>query len=73
MSIPNEITLVKVYDKKVVTLISSVSNGTPTDSGKVNQETQEAVLKPKLTMMYNKYMGDVEANDQLLAFQSTHY
>ena len=50
ISIPNEITRVKVYDREVVTLISS-----------------------KLMMMYNKYMGDVEANDQLLAFQSTHY
>ena len=55
MAIPNEITLVKIFDRKVVTLISSVYNGNLTNSGKVNRETQEAILKPKLMLMYKKY------------------
>ena len=68
MSYPNEMALVKIYDRKAFTLISSVYNGNLSNSGKLDRETQEAILKPKLMLMYNKYMGGVDANDQLLKY-----
>ena len=68
MSYPNELSIVKLYDRKVVTLISSTYNGDLTDTGKKDRKPGESIQKPKVMLMYNKYMGGVDANDQLLKY-----
>ena len=52
----------------MVTLISSAYNADMTDTGKKDWKTGEAIKKPKVMLMYNKYMGGVDANDQLLKY-----
>ena len=68
MSYLNDISILKVFDRKAVTLMSRVYNSKNTDSGKKDFQTKETIQKPLVMIKYNKYMGGVDANDQLLKY-----
>ena len=65
-----EITLLKIFDRKPVTLISSVYSSQNIDVGRKHWKTKEVVTKPALMHFYNKYMGGVDCNDQLLQYSA---
>ena len=65
-----EITLLKIFDQKPVTLISSVYSSENIDVGRKHWKTKEVVTKPALMHFYNKYMGGVDCNDQLLQYSA---
>ena len=58
----------KLFDRKAVTLMSTVYNSKNTDTGKKHFQTKETIQKPLIMIKYNKYMGGVDANDQLLKY-----
>ena len=68
MSYLNDISIVKVFDRKAVTLMARVYNSKNTDTGKKHFQTKETIQKPLVMMKYNKCMGGVDANDQLLKY-----
>ena len=68
MSYLYDISVLKVFDRKAVTLMSTVYNSKNTDTGKKHFQTKEAIQKPLAMIKYNKYMGGVDANDQLLKY-----
>lgn len=67
----NEMCMLKVHDRKVVTLVSTVYNSTEVISGKVDRKTKEPIKKPLIMTKYNKFMGGDDANDQL--FKYSHF
>ena len=64
----NNISILKVFNRKAVTLMSTVYNSKNTDTGKKHFQTKETIQKPLIMIKYNKYMGGVDANDQLLKY-----
>ena len=68
MSNLNDISISKVFDRKTVTLMSTVYNSKNTDTGKKHFQTKETIQKSLVMIKYNKYMGGVDANDQLLKY-----
>ena len=64
----DEIVLTKIHDRKVVTFISTVYNAEPVNTTREDRETGEPIKKPLVMTKYNKYMGGVDANDQLLKY-----
>ena len=68
MSYLNDISILKVFDRKAVTLMSTFYNSKNTDTGKNHFQTKETIQKPLVMIKYNKYMGGVDANDQLLKY-----
>ena len=68
MSYLNNISILKVFDRKAVTLVSTVYNSKNTDTGKKHFQTKETIQKPLIMIKYNKYMGCIDANNQLLKF-----
>ena len=68
MAYNNEMVMVKVFDRKVVTLVSTVYNGSKVDTGKIDRKTNKPIKKPLLMTKYNQFMGGVDANDQLLKY-----
>ena len=68
MSYNDEMTVTKVHDRKIVTFLSTVYNADLVDTPRVHHETGEPIQKPLVMTKYNKYMGGVDANDQLLKY-----
>ena len=68
MSYLNNISILKLFDRKAVTLMSTVYNSKNTDTGKKHFQTKETIQKPLIMIKYNKYMGGVDTNDQLLKY-----
>ena len=68
MSYLNDISILKVFDRKAVTLMSRVYNSKNTDSGKKDFQTKETIQKPLVMIKYNKYMGGDDLSDQLLKY-----
>lgn len=68
MSYDNDILALKIFDCKIVTLLSTVYNADLIDTGKTHHQTKEPIKKPKIIVQYNKFMGGVDANDQLLKY-----
>ena len=66
MSYLNDISIEKVFDRKAVTL--TVYNSKNTDTSKKHFQTKETIQKPLVMMKYNKCMGGIDANDQLLKY-----
>ena len=60
--------VLRIMDRKPVTLISTEHSTDLMDTGKKNHKN-EVVMKPAIINWYNKYMGAVDRNDQL-AFYS---
>ena len=59
MSYKDEMCMLKIYDRKVVTLLSTVYNSNNIDTGKKHYKTKEPIEKPFVMTKYNKYMGGV--------------
>ena len=57
MSYLNDISILKVFDRKAVTLMSTFYNSKNTDTGKNHFQTKETIQKPLVMIKYNKYMG----------------
>ena len=58
--------VIKIHGRKPVTLLSTTFTATPRDSGHKHWKTKETIEKPEMMLFYNKYMGGVDVNDQLL-------
>ena len=50
--------------------MSTVYSAKPVTTGKKHWQTKEDILKPELMYFYNKYMGGVDVNDQLLKYSA---
>jgi len=68
MSYDDKMVALKIYDRKVLTLMSTVYNASFVDTGKKHHQTKEPIKKPRVMTQYNKHMGGVDANDQLLKY-----
>ena len=68
MSYGNKISMLKIYDRKPVFLFSTLYNSEKVDTGKINFIIKEVIKKPRMMIQYNKNMGGVDANDQLLKY-----
>jgi len=61
---------IRIFDRKHVALLSTVYNTNAVDTGRKHWETKETVMKPSIIHNYNKYMGAVDCNDQLLKYSA---
>ena len=52
-----DLLLVKLRDRKMVHFLSTISSAAPTDTGKVNRETGQPIMKPALNIEYDQYKG----------------
>lgn len=64
----NNIHAIRIFDRKPVCLLSTVYDTNPVVTGKSHWQTKEPIMKPNLMHNYNKYMGGVDYNDQLLQY-----
>ena len=53
----NEMQVIKIHDRKPVTLLSTTFTATPRDSGHKHWKTKETIEKPEMMLFHNKYMG----------------
>ena len=53
MSYLYDISILKVFDRKAVTLMSTVYNSKNTDTGKKHFQTKETIQKPLVMIKYN--------------------
>ena len=60
----------RILDKKHVTLLSTVYSCKEIDSVKKHWKTKETVTKQEIIHCYNKYMGGVDSNDQLMHYSA---
>ena len=58
----------RILDRKHVTLLSTVYSCKEIDLGRKHWKTKEAVTKQEIIHYYNKYMGGVDSNDQLMQY-----
>ena len=58
----------RIHDRKVVTLMSSVYSSKDVTTGRKHWKTKEDNMKPQIMHKYNTYMGGVDVNDQLLQY-----
>ena len=63
----NSISILKVYDRKAVTSISTVNNSENIDTSKKHFQTKESLTK---ILIYNRCIRPVDANDQLLKYSN---
>lgn len=66
----DKILSLRIHDRKVVTLMSTVYSSNHVAIGKKHWKTKEEITKPELMHQYNKYMGGVDLNDQLLKYSA---
>ena len=55
-------------DRKHITPLSTAYSAQPVLSIKLHWQTKEPIERPKIIHMYNKYMGGVDCNDQLMKY-----
>ena len=70
MTYNDVIVSMKILDRKHVTLLSTVYSCKEIDSGRKHWKTKEAVTKQEIIHYYNKYMGGVDSNDQLMQYSA---
>ena len=70
MTYNDVIVSMRILDKKHVTLLSTVYSCKEIDSGKKHWKTKETVTKQEIIHYYNKYMGGVDSNDQLMHYSA---
>ena len=66
MTYNDVIVSMRILDRKHVTLLSTVYSCEEIDTGRKHWKTKEAVTKQEIIHYYNKYMGRVDSNDQLM-------
>lgn len=62
--------VMRIMDRKAVNIMSNIFSATDLNTGKKHWKSKEDILKPQMMVMYNKYMGGVDANDQLLQYSA---
>ena len=70
MTYSDKLVAIKFLDRKHVALLSTAFNCALTDTDKKHWETNEPVKKLNLVYQYNRYMGRVNCNDQLLKYSA---
>ena len=70
MTYSDKLVAIKLLDRKHVTLLSTAFNCALIDTGKKHWKTNEPVKKHYLVYQYNRYMGGVDCNDQLLKYSA---
>ena len=65
-SYDNQMQVIKIFDRKPVSILSTVYDGEDNDTGKRHWQTKEVIRN--MMIGYNKYMGGADANDQLLQY-----
>ena len=68
MNYDNKIVAHCTLDRKHVTLLSTAYNTQPVLTGKLHWKTKEPIESPTVIHMYNKNMGWVDCNDQLMKY-----
>ena len=63
----------RIVDRKIVTFLSTEHNSTLINTGKVDRETKEPILKPEVMNYYNQFMGSVDLNDQLAKYSAFNH
>ena len=66
----NVIVSMRILDRIHVTLLSTVYSHKEINSGRKHWKTKEAVTKQEIIHSYNKYLGGVDSNDQLLQYSA---
>ena len=66
----NNIVVHRTLNRKHVTIISTTYNAQPVLTGKLHWKTKEPIEHPRILHMYNKYMGGVDFNDQLMKYSA---
>ena len=70
MTYSDKLVAIKFLDRKHVALLSTAFNCALTDTDKKHWKTNEPVKKLNLVYQYNRYMGRVNCNDQLLKYSA---
>ena len=70
MTYSDKLVAIKLLDRKHVTLFSTAFNCALIDTVKKHWKTNEPVKKHDLVYQYNRYMGCVNCNDQLLKYSA---
>ena len=70
MNYDNKIVAHCTLDRKHVTLLSTAYNTQPVLTGKLHWKTKEPIESPQVIHMYNKNMGWVDCNDQLMKYSA---
>ena len=70
MSYEDKIVAYCTLDRKHVTLLSIAYNAQPVLTGKLHWQTKGPIERLKIIHMYNKNMGGVDCNDQLLKYSA---
>ena len=60
----------RYFDRKALTMLSTVYSCIDVDTGRKHWKTKEVVKKPSVIVAYNKKMGGVDCNDQLLKYSA---
>ena len=60
----------RYFDRKALTMLSTVYSCIDVDTGRKHWKTKEVVKKPSVIVEYNKKMGGVDCNDQLLKYSA---
>ena len=68
-----EMMAMRIVDRKIVTFLSTEHNSTLVNTGKVDRETKEVILKPDVMHSYNQFMGGVDLNDQLAKYSAFNH
>ena len=66
----DKILSLRIHDRKVVTLMSTVYSTKSMPVGRKHWKTKEEITRPEIMHNYNKYMGGVDLNDQLLQYSA---
>ena len=69
----NDMMAMRIVDRKIVTFLSTEHNSTLINTGKVDRETKEPILKPEVMNYYNQFMGGVNLNDQLAKYSAFNH
>ena len=70
MNYDNKIVVHCTLNRKHVTIISNADNAQPVLTGKLHWKTKEPIEHPRILHIYNKYMGGVDCNDQLMKYSA---
>ena len=60
----------RLLDQKHVILLSTVYSSRSVNTGRKHWQTKEPISKPEIVHVYNKFMGGIDLNDQLLKYSA---
>ena len=69
-SLCDKMQVIRIFDRKPVNLVSTVYSGENVAIGRKHWQTEEEIYKPEMMNLYNKFMGGVDCNGQLLQYSA---